>query len=183
MIFNVSGNAYGFDQQLIASKGVLETFDVAEILQARIPGCVQSEQADADSDRSGVDWWAILENGQRIGVDVKHRPKDCMKFGSDDVALETWSVVGKKIGWTRDSNKACAWVLWVWADTGRFLLVPFPAICGVFSENWRQWASKYRTCRQITKSTKVRSGWESECVFVPRAVLLNAITKWFNGAI
>lgn len=183
MIFNISGNAYSFDQQLIASKGVLETCDVSQILQTHIPGCMRSEQADPEADRSGVDWWAILANGERIGVDVKHRPRDCMRFGNDDVALETWSVVGKQIGWTRDSKKKCAWVMWIWADTGRFLLLPFPAVCAVFSDNWKNWVDNYKTCKQTTRPTKSRSGWESECVFVPRTVLLNAVTEWFNGAI
>lgn len=176
-------NVYGFDQQLIASKGVLETCDVGEILRTRIPGCVKAVETDKATDRKGVDWWALLKNGQKIGVDVKHRQKDCQRFGNDDVALETWSVLNQQVGWTRDHRKLCGWVLWVWGDTGRFLLLPFPAVCAVFSENWQRWGESYQRSTQTTRETKRGPGWQSECVFVPRAVLVESVVDWFSGSI
>ena len=174
-------NVYGFNEQLIASNGVIACCDVAEVLRSRLPGCVRVTKTDAETDRTGVDFVAELSNGTLDGVDLKRRSKDCRRYGNDDVALEVWSVVGKKIGWSRDESKACRWVLWVWDDTGRFLLLPFAAVCAVFSANWRQWKELYKTATQVTPRTSGRDGWKSECVFVPRDVLISAVVEWANG--
>jgi hypothetical protein len=174
-------NVYGFNDKLIASQGIVESCDVGEILRCRLPGCVEVKQAPKDIDRTGVDWLAKMSCGRVVGVDVKIREKDCTRFGNDDVALETWSVVGSHVGWTRDDGKACEWVLWVWKDTGRFFLLPFQALCSVFSDRWEHWVDAYKTRTQRT----VREGrsWESECVFVPRMVVLDAIVEWFGGSV
>jgi hypothetical protein len=176
-------NEYGFDQQLIASKGVLQSCDVAEILRTVLPGCLSAHEADKESDKSGVDWIACMASGRKVGVDVKHRTKDCMAYGNDDLALETWSVVDKKVGWTRDERKTCEWVLWVWADTGRFCLMPFLPLCAVFREKWQDWRIIYQPETQKTLATKSRQGWKSECVFVPRNVVIEEVTQWCNSTI
>ena len=45
----------------------------------------------------------------------------CHSICSQDIALETWSVIEKlKIGWTRDLNKRSDYVLWFWLDTKRW---------------------------------------------------------------
>jgi hypothetical protein len=172
-------NVYSFNQKLVASKGIVESCDVREILMLRLPGCVNASQADTDMDRTGVDWLAALSSGRKVGVDVKIREKDCMKFGNDDVALETWSVVGSQVGWTRDESKVCEWVLWVWKDTGRFFLVPFLPLCSVFSKNWHEWRATYKPRTQ--KTTRNHRSWQSECVFVPRNVVVDAISDWYGG--
>jgi hypothetical protein len=172
-------NVYSFNQKLVASKGIVESCDVHEILLLRLPGCVDANQTDSDVDRTGVDWLATLSSGRTVGVDVKIREKDCMKFGNDDVALETWSVVGLQVGWTRDESKVCEWVLWVWKDTGRFFLVPFLPLCSVFSKNWHEWRDTYKPRTQ--KTTRKHRSWQSECVFVPRKVVVDAISNWYGG--
>jgi hypothetical protein len=185
MIFDKywSDNVYGFDEQLIASAGVIPSCDVAEILRQRMPGCVEVKKSCKETDRSGVDWWAVLENGKRVGVDLKNRDKDCMAFGNDDLALETWSVIGERPGWTRDESKICDWVLWVWGDTGRFFLLPFQPLCSVFGDSWQKWRADYKTRQQRTPGRNGKPGWSSECVFVPRKVVLEAVTEWFCGRV
>lgn len=176
-------NVYGFDDRLIVSNGLITSCDVSEILTSRLPGCVEVEKTDKKTDKSGVDWWAHMANGCKVGVDLKRRTKDCRQFGNDDVALESWSVIGRKVGWSRDESKACEWILWVWDDTGRFLLMPFASICGVFANHWLEWRKAYQTREQITPGTQKRDGWKSECVFVPRNVLQAAVVDWFNGSL
>lgn len=174
-------NVYSFDKKLIASKGVIESCDVGEILRLRLPGCVKAVPTSSEVDRTGVDWLATLSSGRVVGVDVKIREKDCMRFGSDDVALETWSVVGSHVGWTRDEAKVCEWVLWVWKDTGRFFLVPFLPLCSVFGQHWESWGSTYK--RRTQRTTRDYRSWESECVFVPRTVIVDAISDWYGGTL
>jgi len=180
-ILDTPENSYGFDQQLIASNGVIASCDVATILSARLPGCIRVQKMDPETDRSGVDWWAELSNGRKVGVDFKGRAKDCRAYGNDDLALETWSVIGSKVGWTRDASKVCEWILWVWSDTGRFCLMPFPPLCGVFQKNWVRWLQEFPDSTQTTPATKGRSGWKSECVFVPRKLVIESVTAWCNG--
>lgn len=174
-------NSYSFDEQMILSNGVIASCDVGEILRSRIPGCIDVRKTDKKTDMSGVDWWAELANGRKIGVDFKGRRKDCREYGNDDLALETWSVINSKVGWTRDASKTCDYILWVWSDTGRFCLIPFAPLCGVFQMNWVEWRRKYGPNPQRTPRTKERSGWISECVFVPRTVVIDAVTAWCNG--
>lgn len=174
-------NVYSFGEKLVASKGILESCDVREILMSRLPGCIDASPSDEELDRTGVDWTAALCCGRDVGVDVKIREKDCISFGNDDVALETWSVIGSQVGWTRDKSKACEWVLWVWKDTGRFFLVPFLPLCSVFSQRWTEWRETYKPRTQTT--TRGHRSWKSECVFVPRNVVVNAISAWYGSSL
>lgn len=116
-----------------------------------------------------------------MSVDCKVREKDFAKLkGWDDIALETWSVVEKeKIGWTRDTVKQTDFVLWLWKDSGRWLLIPFQMLCKVFIENWRQWTKQFRTERQYTPT---HGGYHSECVFVPRRIVWERIYRLYSGA-
>jgi hypothetical protein len=87
----------------------------------------------------------------------------------------------RKIGWTRDPSKRTDFVLWHWQDTGRWCLVPFPMLCKVFGEFCPAWASPgsgYRRARQFTPDGR----YHSECVFVPRQVVWDAILERFGGA-
>lgn len=168
-----------FEGELNASKGIVESCDVADILRLRIPGCLSVTPTDAEVDRSGVDWIATLQCRRSVGIDVKYRRKDCRAYGNDDLALETWSVVGSKPGWTRDVTKACEWILWVWGDTGRFCMIPFLPLCCVFESNWHSWALRYGLRTQQTSRGATR--WQSECVFVPRKIVVDSVVEWCNG--
>lgn len=100
--------------------------------------------------------------------------------GYDDLALETWSVVPDernegKVGWTRDSTKRTDYTLWFWQDTGRFFLVAFPPLCAVFWRYWTLWRDHYQTERQSS------GDWQSECVFVPRPVVVAKLNGWRQG--
>lgn len=175
---------YGFDERMAMSQGVATNADVRTILLAEIPGAVNVSQAASVNDRQGVDWWVEMSTARHLAVDAKVREQDWAAThpGDDDLALETWSVVEQQvIGWTRDPSKRCDYVLWLWSDTGRFCLVPFPMLCRVFIENWQQWARRFKTARQHTP--RGSGGYHSECVFVPRRELWSAIYRRFAGNI
>lgn len=171
---------YDFRERLEWSEFVSDTNDdLFTILRARIPGCVNVVRASQEDDRNGTDYWAHRSAGLRpLSIDLKARQIDPIdRWGIDDLALETWSVVGDKPGWTRDSRKKTDYILWLWVPTRRFFLVPFPALCSVFQRYWKQWSVTYRTHKQ-------NSGrWESECVLVPRAVLIDTFARWSAGCL
>lgn len=173
---------YGFGDRMAMSQGVATNADVRSILLAEIPGAVSVEAAATVNDKQGVDWWVEMSTARHLAVDAKVREKDWAAShpDEDDLALETWSVVEQRIpGWTRDSSKRCDYVLWLWKDTGRFCLVPFPMLCRVFDQNWMVWLNTYRSAKQHTP--RGNGGYHSECVFVPRRVLWAEIYKTFGG--
>ncbi len=170
------GQLFSFDKQLAWSEGFLDE-GIAKILASRIPECYEAERADNDSDRQGTDYWAKRRNLPPLSVDVKVRSKDYSLRGKDDLALETWSVKGQKVGWTRDTSKRTDYILWFWQDTGRFFIVSFPALCRVFCHHWQKWLGKYE------HETQDSGRWQSECVFVPRDVVIRALQSWCSGKI
>lgn len=173
---------YGFGERMAMSDGVASSSDVRTVLMEQIPGAVSVSKAATANDKQGIDWWVELSTAKHLSVDAKVRAEDWAAShpGEDDLALETWSVVEKQVvGWTRDRNKKCDYVLWLWADTGRFCLVPFPMLCKVFTEHWKTWAERYKLRRQFTP--RGGFGYHSECVFVPRRIVWATIYNQFGG--
>ena len=171
---------YAFGERMAMSTGRAASSDIAAILLAEIPGAVNATIAAATNDRQGVDWWVEMSTARHLAVDCKVREVDWAAShpNEDDLALETYSVVERSIaGWTRDANKRCDYILWLWVDTRRFCLVPFPMLCRVFTTNWQAWRKKYKTRQQFTPGRD----YHSECVFVPRRELWAEIYRHFGG--
>ena len=167
-------NRYDFQERMLWSQG-FQGAGIGRILRDRIPGCHAIEQAQENADRSGTDYWALRQDLPPLSIDVKVRSKDCQNFGNDDLALETWSVLNETPGWTRNEKKRTDFVLWFWQDTGRFFLISFPALCKTFSRYWQEWSQCY--CTAIQDS----GNWRSECVFVPRSVVIAKVNAWREG--
>lgn len=177
-------NSFDFGEQLTMSQGVSASKDVTEILLENIPGSVNVLQAAQENDRRGIDWWIEMNTARHLAVDAKVRDIDWAAThpDEDDIALESWSVIEKKIvGWTRDTQKQCDYVLWLWKPTGRFCILPFAMLCKVFIENWEAWRDKYKTKQQHTKRSD--GGYHSECIFVPRRIVWAEIYKTFSGQV
>ena len=171
---------YSFDERLQMSQGVSANTSVADILITNIPGACSVNSAHSCNDRQGTDWWVEHSSGKHLSIDCKVRAEDWQRKGSDDLALEIWSVVEKKaVGWTRKPDKRTDYVLWLWTDTGRWCLIPFPFLCQVFGLHWEAWALKYKTSKQ--KTTTAYGSYHSQCVFVPRLVVWREIYQVFGG--
>ena len=174
---------YGFEERLAMSSGVAAVADVRYILLAQIPGAVNVTPAATANDKQGIDWWVELSTAKHLAIDAKVRSSDwaAKRPDEDDLALESWSVVEKNIvGWTRDPAKKCDYVLWLWQDTGRFCLIPFPMLCHVFTKNWQQWSSRFKTAKQKTVR-QYGDCYHSECVFVPRREIWAEIYRVYGG--
>ncbi len=173
---------YGFHKQLSMSQGVSDSEDVRALLLRVIPGACQVIQAHEANDRNGTDYWVEHERGRFLSIDCKIREEDWSAkpppLTADDLALEIWSVVERRIvGWTRDRKKQTDYVLWFWLDTRRWCLIPFLQLCGVFEENWELWQSNYKHPQQYTPD----GDYHSECVFVPRHEVWASIITKFGG--
>ena len=123
-----------------------------------------------------------MVGGKMLGVDAKVREIDWAATHpeEDDLALETWSVIEKqKVGWTRDESKRCDYILWLWTDSKRFCLVPFPMLCAAFKVRWREWKKIYKVRQQ--KTPWHGGEYHSECVFVDRNEVWREIYRQCNG--
>ena len=159
------------------SEGATDTNNIGDIILSCFPHAVKVEKATVSDDKNGTDYWVTLLSEDRMSVDTKVREKD---FGQEDVALETWSVIGKQVGWTRDIHKRTDYILFLWLSSRRWMLVPFPMLCHVFCKHWEVWGQRYKTSTQTTKNPN-GSNWKSECVFVPKKEVWNEIYKTFGG--
>jgi hypothetical protein len=181
-----------FGDDMVMSDGHASNTAVKSILMSLVPGSLSVHRAAATNDRSGTDYWVEVV-GRHLSVDVKVRAEDwAMKVPpQDDLALETWSVKGeickglrddskRIVGWSRDAAKRTDYVLWLWQESGRFCLVPFPFLCRVFDQHYRDWAERYKVRTQFTKRGGGPDGWFSECVFVPRVEVWREIYRQFS---
>jgi hypothetical protein len=169
-------NTFSFQERLAFSHGFAATRDMGEILIKEIPGAVSIEKSTLVQDKNGIDYFVNLSCGKRVSVDVKVREKD---FGKDDLALENWSVVRIKRGWTLEMEKSSDYILWYWKDTKRWVLVPFLLLRKAFIQHGPCWWVKYP--KRTQKSRNGIRYWESSCVFVPRKVVWDAMYEVSHG--
>lgn len=178
-----SPREYGFAEQMAMSQGHAVGKSVGEILITNIPGAVNAMPAHSSNDRSGTDWWVEHRASKHLSVDCKVRKEDwaIKPRPEDDLALETYSVKEEaKVGWTRDKSKRTDYVLWLWTETGRWCLLPFPMLCAVFTREWANWRIQFKTREQVTP-LKNGGCYHSECVFVPRKLVWSHIYKQYSG--
>ena len=168
--------AFGFKQQLTMSNGVISSMDVPSLLMDQIPGALGVRKADTADDKQGTDYFVDHSRGVPVSIDIKARDIDPIDtYKSDDLALETWSVMRSKRVWTWDNSKRTDYILWLFAPTKRYCLVPFHPLQSAFIKNARAW------CKEYKRVAQPNHGYRSECVFVPRNVVWRAIYEVSNG--
>jgi len=173
---------YTFPTQMRMREGASNKTELDDILLEHFPNATKVERATSSEDRNGTDRWITMHSGEKESVDVKVREEDWLKKrGQDDVALEIWSVMGKKVGWTRDTTKRTNWIFFLWKDTGRNMLVPFPMLCSIFIEHWEEWSKIFFS--PIQRTPYAMGGYyKSQCVYVPRTLIWKEIYKVYGGA-
>ena len=117
-----------FYEKLSYSLGHQQTVD-CNILRSHIPKCIGVEKTSVDIDRAGVDYIATLQGGTKILIDAKTRTPGCSRYWKDEpeLAIETWSVVEKKIpGWTFNEKSDVDYILYIMQG---IFLYPF-SFCG-----------------------------------------------------
>ena len=65
----------------------------------------------------------------------------------------------------------------VLAGHGTLSATTVPAALPHFTERWRDWRRQYQHNYQSSGT------WESECVFVPRAVVFEELQAWMSGTV
>ena len=173
------GNTYYFAERLAFSKDTRLETDTATI-QAMLPGSESVTVASEAQDRVGIDYIATLRGGAKVNIDLKCREAGCSRFwrNGPEFALEDWSVLPEngspgKAGWTLDESKETDLVLFAFdpSDSPDCFLVSFQLLRVAFKQNHASWLRTYFDANQQSDS------WRSHCVFVPAAVVLDAIQR------
>ena len=171
-------HSYSFKKQQAWSHGKAINAGIESILLEQIPSAASVIVADPLADWNGTDYWVERRNGRPLSVDAKIRSSDWASKGKDDLALEVWSVVERRTpGWTLNTEKQTDYILWLWQDTGRWCLVPFPMLCRISQEHMEHWCRRYQTARQFTPD----GNYHSECVFVPRKTVWRELQTRYGG--
>lgn len=164
---------YDFGQMLEFSKGIAAD-TVEQTIVQMLPGCTSCAKSTIVDDKTGIDYWAVLNGGVEVGIDLKLRQAGCSRYWKHgpELALETWSVmpdrqhVGRK-GWTLDETKTTDYTLHIFdkRDTDVAYLMPFQALRIAFQMNHTEWKKSFRVAEQDS------GRWKSQCVFVPVSVV------------
>lgn len=170
-----------FRGDLQFSLGEREQFDI-QLLQKAINKCVKIEKTSAELDRKGIDYIATLSGGAEIYIDAKTRRNVRIQNGYPDLALELWSVkpqngIRGKIGWTLSTKSNVDMILYTFPRDkwGCFYLIPFQLLRMAFCENGKRWLEQYQSRIQYNGS------WQSECMFVPANIVLDAVSRQMVG--
>ena len=176
-------NVYDFDTALRVSQGVVAATAQQTIIDM-LPYCVSVEKANTVDDKSGIDYWATLDSGVRIGIDHKSRNAGCRCYWKQgpELALEMWSVMPssmclEKIGWTLDRAKQTDYILHTFniADSDQAYLLPFQLLRACFVRKGPEWQFEFKT--DVQMSVRGMNSWCSQCVFVPASVVIQELLK------
>jgi hypothetical protein len=151
------------------------------LIAETLPGIASVTKTSVEADKTGIDYVATLRRGGVVNIDLKKRDKGCSRkwqYGEEELALETWSVMNTKgnrakVGWTLDEAKQTHYTLHVFdiTDSQNAFLLPFQLLRKAFRHNLMAWYEQYFHFPQNSGT------WDSECVFVPVSIVLDAIVK------
>lgn len=172
-----------WNEKLEYSLGQQQDFDI-EILKKHIPSCKSVEKTDLETDKSGVDYVATLSSGAKVFIDAKTREAGASRYwkhGEAELALERWSVIDKKIGWTLSTETNVDYILYTFdkSEWDKYYFLPFQLLRKAFIEYGRKWLDEYNDGRQ---KIQYSDGWRSAAIFVPASVVVNAIRDIMTGA-
>lgn len=167
-----------FYKDLEYSMGNRQKMD-EELIKNAIPNCASVIKTDVEADKSGIDYYAVLDGGAIINIDAKTRRKGAVRNGEEPyLALETWSVCPSngnkgKVGWTCSRSTDVDMILYTFdpSEWNKFYLVPFQLLRMAFRSRYYEWREKWKPRRQDNGS------YQSEAMFVPASVVLRAVAE------
>ena len=168
---------FDFKEQLAVSDSPAVAALVEPFLRLRFPGALGFQRAAEANDRAGADITVAFPQHQFRAIDLKVRTVDYRARDKADVALEVWSNWERRTpGWALDESKVTDWILFVWMDTGRMLMVDARALRAVTKSNLPRWL---RTEQQAAQRTAVGAGsYSSSVIFVRTDELVRLVNRW-----
>ena len=179
---------YSFEDKLAFSKGRREV-TALDTIMAMIPGCIEVQVTEKEQDLKGIDLVATLRRGAKLNIDRKDRDAGAARWWANgpELALEKWSVKPEgrykipwtraKAGWTLSERNETDLIFFQFdpSETDECFLVSFQLLRMAFIRFIDEWYAKYKV------GIEDSGWWESECVFVPAMVTLDAMKQVSQG--
>lgn len=152
-----------FLNDLLKSKNDADSFPVVNALEELFPGLKRVQKTSRKEDLAGADRKAVLADHQHANIDLKVRSRDPKSWGEDDLVVELYSVYEKRIRGYR--NKNTDFLLWIYTDTGRAVLIPFQPFLDIYEKHWDEWEHWLAEPMQWTRLRNCR--YRSQFALVP----------------
>ena len=168
-----------FYEKLRYSLGEQQTFD-CNILKSHIPNCIEIKKTDTATDKTGIDYIAVLDGGAKIYIDAKTRTPGCSRYwhGEPELAIEMWSVVEKKkVGWTFSKKTNVDYILYTFPkeDYSGYFFIPFQLLRSAAKHCYPEWKKRY------PKYYQQNNGYTSQAMFIPASVLIAEVQREMIG--
>ena len=170
-----------FSECLAYSLGAQEQFD-ASVLKKHFSWIETIEKTDIETDKTGIDYIAILKDGSKFTIDAKTRKSGCSQYWKDNIpelCLEKYSICERNvIGWLfKKSKNHPDYILYTFpqSETDKYYLLPYQLLRKAAFIHWREWESEYG------EKFQENAGWTSSAIFVPAPVVINAIQEIMEG--
>lgn len=184
---------YNFNERLEFSMGAKKSSDM-ETIRSLLDGCDSVRPHEGQGDDNGIDYIATLRRGAIVNIDVKTREAGCSRYwrnNQPELAIEIWSVMPDgifatprhkaKAGWTIDEKKSTDLVLYTFdaSDTNLAFLLPFQSLRMAARRMINKWMKEFKV--DVQRSNRGQLQWQSQAVFVPAQIVINAIDQTFVG--
>ena len=143
-----------------------------------LPDCIGLKRASYAEDRQGVDFWAHMSDGTRVGIDLKLRRKDYgARFGKPLDCVVELDCAGSH-GWLNKAGGAQL-ILFAASDTGRYFLVEADKLRAAVITGLPRWIAAGQVHEMQTTSTwnKGQGGnqWQSNAVAISSELIKKQI--------
>lgn len=158
---------------------------VSMACKADLPDCIGLKRASFAEDRAGVDFWAHMADGTRVGIDLKLRRKDYgVRFGKPLDCVVELDCAGS-YGWLNKSGGA-ALILFAASDTGRFYMVAADKLRAAVVTGLSRWiaAGLVHELKTTSAWNKGHGGsqWQSNAVAISSALIERQIRALEHSA-
>lgn len=161
-----------------------------ETLKQYFENTISVEKTKPAVDKTGIDYYVKLQNGKKIGVDVKTRRQGVSRYWTSepDLTIEKWSQFWggnydkrNKWGWTVDTEKQCDYIMYKFdkSDCDKVFIYPFHQLAKAANRNGPKWEATYGL-KSVDQSS---AGYVTKCVFVPVSEVSEAVKREFTGTL
>ena len=107
-----------------------------------------------------------------LRVEIKTRAEDPLKaFKNENLLLEIYD--NGKPGWANDPVKQTDYILWLFEDTGRYELMPYPLLNAAVVKNLEDWKKQYEVKETTTQG--IHEVYTSQVIIVPINIIWRAM--------
>ena len=151
---------------------------VIRACKAELPDCIGVKRASHAEDKAGVDFWAHMLDGSRIGIDLKLRRKDYGAQNGKPLDCVVELDCAGSHGWLNKAGGA-ELILFAASDTGRYFMVAANDLRVAVITGLPRWvaAGKVHELQTTSKWDKGQDGrqWKSKAVAIGSDLILRQI--------